>query len=280
MADQPLLAAGLGLKPEHYAAAHACRDAGLWFEVHAENYMIDGGPRLAWLERIRGVHPVSVHGVGMSLAGDAPPDRAHLNHFTELVRRIEPVLVSEHLAWSQWRGAYRPDLLPVPRTQAVLHRVVDNVDRVQQRIGRPIALENPSHYLRFHAQEFDELEFLSEIARRSGCRLLLDVNNAFVSANNVGGSAAAFVDAVPAELVAEVHLAGHSEDPQLGKALLIDSHDRPVAPEVWSLYERLIARIGPRPTLIERDGNVPAFDELRRDTARAALALRPLEKAA
>jgi uncharacterized protein (UPF0276 family) len=270
-----VLTAGLGLKPQHFDDAAACRAAGMWFEVHAENYLVDGGPRLAWLERIRAAHPVSVHGVALSLAADAPPDAAHLERVARLIDRIEPALVSEHLAWSAWRGAYYPDLLPVPRTRAVLQCVVDNIGRVQQRLKRRIALENPSHYLRFDEHAFDEAGFLLEIARRSGCALLVDVNNIHVSAANLGESAAARIDAVPADLVAEIHLAGHREDPVHGARLLIDSHDAPVAPAVWTLYERLVARIGPRPTLIERDGNVPAFAELLAERASAHARLVP-----
>jgi len=263
------LSAGLGLKPQHYDAAHAAPADGLWFEVHPENYMVDGGPRLAWLETIRGRHPLSLHGVGLSLAADAPPDAAHLQRLAALVARIEPALVSEHLAWSSWRGAYRPDLLPFPRTNEALARIADNIDRVQQALSRRIALENPSHYLRIDGHEHDEIAFLAELARRTGCGLLLDVNNVFVSARNLGFDPAAHVDAFPAGCIDEIHLAGHSADPSLGEALLIDSHDAPVAPDVWRLYERLIARIGPRPTLIERDGNLPAFEVLQLERRRA-----------
>jgi uncharacterized protein (UPF0276 family) len=271
---RPALSAGVGLKPQHFEAAHACAAPGVWFEVHAENYLIDGGPRLAWLDTIRAVHPLSLHGVALSLAADAAPDPTHLARLTALVQRVEPALVSEHLAWSTWRGAYRPDLLPVARTRAALNRVVDNVARVQDRLKRRIALENPSHYLAFDAHDFGEIEFLVEVARASGCALLLDVNNVFVSANNLRNDAERTIDAVPGELVAEIHLAGHSADPALGARLLIDSHDAPVAPAVWALYERLIARIGPRPTLIERDENVPAFAELLAERDRADAVLR------
>src|SRR4030095_13464212 len=275
-----MLSAGLGLKPQHFDIAHACAAAGLWFEVHAENYMVDGGPRLAWLERIRTLHPVSLHGVALSLAADAPPDEEHLKRLAALVHRIEPALVSEHLAWSTWQGVYRPDLLPVPRTAAALRRLVDNITCVQERIGRRIALENPSHYLQVDTHEYGEVEFLVEIARRSGCALLLDVNNVHVSANNLQFAATSFIDAVPAEFIAEVHLAGHSADPKLGAARLIDAHDAPVAPAVWALFERLIARIGPRPTLIERDENVPSFEELLRERDHAHALLQPLARAA
>jgi hypothetical protein len=273
--------AGLGLKPQHFDAAHAAPADGLWFEVHPENYMVEGGPRLAWLETIRSRHPISLHGVGLSLAADAEPDAAHLRRFVSLVGRIEPALVSEHLAWSSWDGAYRPDLLPFPRTHEALARIVDNVERVQQALSRRIAIENPSHYLRIERHDYDEIAFLTELARRSGCGLLLDVNNVFVSARNLGFVAEAYIDAFPAERVDEVHLAGHSTDPSLGEALLIDSHDAPVSPAVWSLYERLIARIGPRPTLIERDDRLPAFEVLQVERQRAEVVLRtPLRQAA
>jgi len=261
--------AGLGLKPSHYAEALAAPADGLWFEVHPENYMVAGGPRLRWLEAIRARHPLSLHGVALSLASDAEPDAAQLARFAALVRRFEPALVSEHLAWSASQGAYLPDLLPFPRTSEALARVAANVGRVQDALGRRIAIENPSHYLALEGHDWDEIDFLAELASRSGCGLLLDVNNVFVSARNLGGSAQATIDAFPGELVMEVHLAGHSADPALGPVLLVDSHDAPVAPEVWALYERLIARIGPRPTLIERDGNLPAFAELMAERARA-----------
>ena len=273
--------AGLTLKPEHFDAARAARADGLWFEVHPENYMTAGGPRLAWLEAIRAEHPLSLHGVGLSLAADAPPDAAHLARFAALVRRFAPALVSEHLAWSQWGGSYRPDLLPFPRTHAALRRIADNIERTQDALGCVIAIENPSHYLVLDGHDYDEIDFLAELARRTGCRLLLDVNNVFVSAHNVGGSAEAYVDSFPAAHVAEIHLAGHSNDALLGDRLLIDSHDAPVDAAVWALYRRVVERIGPRPTLIERDASLPAFDELMAERAQAAAVLRtPLREAA
>lgn len=273
--------AGLGLKPEYFEDALAAPADGLWFEVHPENYMVAGGPRLAWLEAIRARHPLSLHGVALSLAADVPPDAAHLARLAALVERYEPALVSEHLAWSTWQGAYRPDLLPFPRTSAALGRIAENVERAQDVLGRRIAIENPSHYLTIDGHEWDEIDFLEALARRTGCALLLDVNNVYVSARNVGLSAEAYVDAFPGALVAEIHLAGHSADPALGPRLLVDSHDAPVDPAVWALFERLIARIGPRPTLIERDGNLPGFDVLMEERARAETVLgRPLRQAA
>lgn len=275
---------GLGLKPEHYHAAQACASDGMWFEVHAENYLLAGGPRIRWLEAIRAVHPVSLHGVSLSLAGDAPPDAAHLQRFAALVRRIEPALVSEHLAWSSWNGMSVPDLLPFPRSNEALQRVASNIDRTQSALGRRIAIENPSHYLRIDGHEWDEIEFLSELVRRTGCGLLLDVNNVHVSSRNLGFDPIAYLDRFPAESVMEIHLAGHSADPALGASLLIDSHDAPIAPEVWGLYRHLIERIGAKPTLIERDGNVPAFDELLAECSLATIEMRrvaqPCEQAA
>ena len=268
------LTVGLGLKPQHYSDALAARSAGVWFEVHPENYMVQGGPRLAWLDALREHHPLSLHGVALSLAADCALDTAHLERLASLVDRFEPALVSEHLAWSTWGGVYRPDLLPVPRTLPALRRIVSNIAQVQDRLRRPIALENPSHYLAFNEHEFDELDFLVEIARRSGCTLLLDVNNIYVSANNLGYRPEAVIDAVPGGLITEVHLAGHSADPALGTALLIDSHDAPIAPAVWSLYERLIARIGARPTLIERDDRIPEFADLLAECEQADRLMR------
>ena len=275
-----VLSAGLGLKPEHYPDALAAPADGLWFEVHPENYMLAGGPRLAWLEAIRAQHPLSLHGVGLSLASDAPPDAAHLARFAALVRRFNPALVSEHLAWSAWDGACVPDLLPFPRTTEALARIVDNVQRTQEVLGRRIAVENPAHYLAIEGHAWDETDFLAELSRRTGCGLLLDVNNVYVGSRNLGYSAEAYIDAFPGEDVLEVHLAGHSRDPSLGEALLVDSHDAPVAPAVWALYERLLRRIGPRPTLLERDGQVPAFAELMAERSRARALLQPWARAA
>ncbi len=265
---------GVGLKPQHYDEAAAAPADGLWLEVHPENYMVGGGPRLAWLAAIRARHPISMHGVGLSLAAAAAPNDLHLQRLAALVERFEPALVSEHLAWSAWRGEYHPDLLPFPRTAEALDRLVENVSRMQHALRRRVAIENPSHYLQMDGHEHDELTFLTELARRSGCGLLLDVNNVFVSARNLGFDAEAYIDAFPGEHIDEIHLAGHSTDPALGEALLIDSHDAPIAPAVWRLYERLIERIGPRPTLIERDDNIPAFSALlaEREQAQAVLA--------
>ena len=267
------LTAGVSLKPQYVAEALEARAPGLFFEVHAENYMAAGGPRLAALAAVAERFPISLHGVGLSLAADEPPDPAHLAAWTRLVDRFAPALVSEHLAWSSPGGDYAPDLLPFPRTRAALARIADNLARFQDAVGRRVLVENPALYLPLAGHEIPEPEFLAELVRLTGCVLLVDVNNAFVSANNLGYSAEAYLDAVPAEAIGEIHLAGHALDSNLGERLLIDSHDAPVTEPVWRLYERLIARAGPRPTLIERDDNLPAFGELMRERARAQAVL-------
>jgi len=267
--------AGLGLKPQHYEEAHACDAHGLWFEVHPENYMIEGGPRLAWLEAVRERHAVSLHGVALSLAADCSPDTVHLARLKALAERVQPALVSEHLAWSTWRGRYCPDLLPFPRTGAALARIAANIAHTQDVLGRRIAIENPSHYVRVEGHEWSETDFLAELVRRTGCGLLLDVNNVYVSACNMGFDALAWLDALPAIAVMEIHLAGHSAD--AGTPLLIDSHDAPVAEPVWALYRHVLARTGPRPTLIERDDHIPAFGELLAERERAQSLLDALE---
>jgi hypothetical protein len=251
--------AGLGLKARHYDEALAETADGLWFEVHPENYMVEGGPRLAWLEAIRRDKPLSLHGVGLSLAGDGPPDLSHLARLKALADRYEPFVMSEHLAWSRRDGVYFPDLLPIVRTREMLARVCDNVSRAQDALGRRLLIENPSHYLPLSGHDYEEPQFLAEMARRTGCGLLLDINNVHVSANNLKTSAEDWLDALPADLVGEIHLAGHAPDPQHGGALLIDTHGAPIDAAVWTLYRRTIARIGPRPTLIERDEAVPDF---------------------
>jgi hypothetical protein len=207
----------------------------------------------------------------MSLAGAAPPDPDHLATLKRLVDRFEPALVSEHLAWSRLDGRCFPDLLPVPRTNEVLARCAANIGRVQDALRRRILIENPTHYLALRDHSWSETSFLAELARRSGCGLLIDVNNVAVGAHNLGYDPAAWLEAIPADHVGEIHLAGHSMDGE--GTLLIDSHDAPVSEQVWSLYEALVARIGPRPTLIERDGNLPRFAELMAERSRAQCAL-------
>ncbi|MCF2515422.1 DUF692 domain-containing protein [Sphingomonas sp. G124] len=268
--------AGLGFKPVHYEQALACPAAGLWFEIHAENYMVDGGPRLAMLEALRASFPLSVHGVGLSLAGTARPDGEHLSKLKRLVDRFQPFLLSEHLAWSRHEEVSFPDLLPFPRTNEALETIGRNIDITQSALGRQILIENPSLYMQLEGHEWPESLFLAELVRRTGCGLLIDVNNVFVSANNLGFNPVSYLDALPRAEISEIHLAGHSEDPLLGGSLLIDSHDTPVSAEVWKLYDWLLAHRGTDrpPTLIERDDNIPEFDTLliERDKAAAMMA--------
>ena len=263
--------AGLGFKPQHYSEALASPAVGLWFEVHAENYMVDGGPRLAMLGELRRARPLSLHGVGLSLGSASEPDADHLMALKRLVDRFEPELVSEHLAWSRLDGRSFPDLLPVPRTHESLSVLSTNIGRVQDTLGREILIENPAHYLPLKHHQWSETSFLRELARRTGCKLLIDVTNVAVGASNVGFDAAGWLADIPSKLVGEIHLAGHSVD--AAGDLLIDSHDAPVSEDVWRLYEDFIAEIGPRPTLIERDGNVPLFGELLRERDRAQAVL-------
>lgn len=272
-----MLAAGVGFKPQHIDEALACTSPGFWFEVHPENYMADGGPRIAMLDALADRHPLSLHGVSLSLAADAPPDVVHLRRLRRLVDRVKPVLVSEHLAWSAWNGQYVPDLLPFPRTHDALVRVAGNVMRTQESLGRRISLENPSHYLVLEGHDWSETDFLAELVRRTGCGLLLDVNNVHVSAHNLGTDAHAYLDAFPLHAVTEIHLAGHTVDEEHAETLLVDSHDAPIADSVWGLYRHVLALGGARPTLIERDGNLPSFDILRQECSRAAALLNMQE---
>lgn len=272
-ATTPVPTVGLGLKARHYDEALASAAAGLWFEVHPENYMVDGGPRLKWLEAIRRDKPLSLHGVGLSLAGDEAPDPEHLARLKTLADRFEPFIMSEHLAWSRGGGVYHPDLLPFPRTRQMLKHVSDNVARAQEALGRRLLIENPSLYLDLKGHEMGEVDFLVELAAATGCGLLLDLNNVHVSANNLSADPRDYLAAVPADLIGEIHLAGFAPDPVHAQALLIDTHDAPVSDAVWSLYAEIVARIGPRPTLIERDDNIPDFAELiaERDQAVAIM---------
>jgi uncharacterized protein (UPF0276 family) len=258
--------AGTGFKHEHLNAIMAEGSQVGFLEVHAENYMGAGGPPHQSLERIRRDQPVSLHGVCMSIGGPQPLDQAHL----ALVERYEPALVSEHLAWSTHETTYYNDLLPLPYTQATLAHVCEHIDEVQEAIGRRILIENPSTYVAFASSTMSETDFIRAIAHRTGCGLLLDVNNVFISATNHGYAALDYLSDFPLAEVEEIHLAGHTEQrDDEGERLLIDSHDRPVADPVWRLYEIVISRCGPIPTLIEWDSEIPAWRILRAEAAGA-----------
>jgi hypothetical protein len=262
--------AGTSFKHEHLSAILAESKQQGFFEVHAENYMGAGGPPHDALIRIRRDYPVSLHGVCMSIGGPQPLDTAHLARFKGLVERYEPALVSEHLAWSTHNTTYFNDLLPLPYKQTTLARVADHIDEVQEAIGRPILLENPSTYVIFPESTMSETDFLRELVRRSGCGLLLDVNNVFVSATNHGYSALSYLADFPLEHVGEIHLAGHTEQADdEGDLLLIDSHDGPVADAVWKLFDIVIGQCGPVPTLIEWDSVIPEWPVLKAEATAA-----------
>jgi uncharacterized protein (UPF0276 family) len=265
---------GVGYKPAHFEALMADPGPVAWIEVHAENYLGGGGRPLAQLDALRERFALSIHGVGLSIGGEAPLDRDHLGRLRRLCERVAPASFSEHLAWSTHDGGFLNDLLPLPYTAATLARVARHIDEVQEALGRRMLLENPSSYLAFAESTWSETDFLAEIARRTGCGLLLDVNNVFVSATNLAISPEAYIEAFPVAHVAEIHLGGHDEQQDdLGAPLLIDTHDRDVAAPVWALLDRALARTGPQPVLIEWDSSLPDWPVLRGEAARAGAAL-------
>jgi uncharacterized protein len=265
---------GVGYKPQHFAQILAdAGDVG-WLEIHAENYMMKGGRNLAQLRLLSEHFPISVHGVGLSIGGDAPLDQDHLNALKALCDWVKPASFSEHLAWSTHDGVFLNDLLPLPYCETTVARVARHVDQVQNAIGRQMLLENPSSYLAFTQTDMDEVSFLAEVARRTGCGLLLDVNNVFVSATNLQFDATDYIRSFPLDLVGEIHLGGHSADTDdHGDLLLIDSHAAPVVDPVWALYAKAITLGGAKPTLIEWDDNVPDWPVLAAEAGRAAAIL-------
>ena len=262
--------AGVGLKPEHYRTIlETSPDIG-FFEVHAENYMGAGGPPHRYLEAIRDRYPLSLHGVGLSIGADRPLDRAHLERLRQLIQRYQPSLFSEHLAWSTHGAAFLDDLLPVPYTSESLACVCAHIDETQERLGRQMLLENPATYVAFAESAYSEIEFISEVVLRTGCALLLDVNNVHVASTNQQWDPVRYIEEFPLGHVREIHLAGHArEADEKGRPLLIDSHDRQVAGAVWDLFRHAVERVGPMPTLIEWDANVPDWTGLQAEADRA-----------
>ena len=255
--------AGLGLKPQHYAEILESRPDIGFFEIHAENYMGDGGPPHRYLAAIVERYPLSLHGVGLSIGGEAPLNRDHLRRLRSLVDRYKPQSFSEHLAWSSHEETSLNDLLPLPYTNATLDRVVAHVDEVQQALGRTMLLENPSTYVLFAESTIEEIDFLATIADRTGCGLLLDVNTVMVSSVNHHMDPFAYVDRFPVHAVGEIHLAGYDETTDAaGERLLIDAHASRVSQDVFALFRHTLGRTGPVPTLVEWDNNVPAFSVL------------------
>ena len=264
---------GLGFKPDHFAAIRADSTGVGFFEVHAENYLGAGGLPHAQLAALRADHPLSIHGVGLSIGGSAGLDAHHLDRVRRLCDRYEPESFSEHLAWSSHGAEYLNDLLPLPYTEETLALVCTHVDQVQSTLGRRMLLENPATYLRFAQSTIPETEFLAEIARRTGCGLLLDVNNVFVSCTNHGTDPRQWLAAFPLHLAGEIHLGGHDAEDLPSGPLLIDSHGAPVADPVWALYAEVIAMAGPLPTLVEWDNDLPAWPVLAAEAARAGAIL-------
>ncbi|MEL6521765.1 MAG: DUF692 domain-containing protein [Pseudomonadota bacterium] len=267
-------APGVGFKAQHFTDVMNNPGAVRWLEIHAENYMGDGGRPIAQLQALAERFPISVHGVGLSIGGEGRLDAEHLARLKKLVTWVNPASFSEHLAWSTHDTAFLNDLLPLPYTEATLSRVADHIDQVQDQLDRQMLLENPSSYLAFAESTMAETEFLHELTKRTGCGLLLDINNVFVSATNQQTDARAYLKAFPLDAVGEIHLGGHDEDEdETGAPLLIDSHGAPVVDPVWQLYREVIAAKGPTPTLIEWDTDVPDWPELAAEAERAALIL-------
>jgi uncharacterized protein len=269
--------AGVGLKPEHYRTIlETDADIG-FFEVHAENYMGAGGSPHRYLSEIRNRYPLSLHGVGLSIGADRRLDRDHLQRLKQLIERYEPGLFSEHLAWSTHEATFFDDLLPVPYTSETLVRVTDHIDEVQDRLRRQMLLENPSTYLAFSESTYSEIDFIAEILRRTGCGLLLDVNNVYVASINQQWDPTRYIDEYPLAHVQEIHLAGYTrEADDKGRPLLIDTHDQPVDEIVWGLFKHAVGRLGPTPTLIEWDAKVPAWPGLKAEANRAEAIMFPL----
>ena len=263
------LRAGIGLRHPHVPDFLEGTPAVAWLEVHSENYLADGGPRLAQITRIRDRYPLSCHGVGLSLGSAEGLDTDHLGRLKELYGRLQPGLISDHLSWSVAAGIYASDLLPLPMTEEALVVVARNVDHAQDVLGRRLAVENPSTYLTFAHSTIPEAEFLESLVARTGCAILLDVNNLYVCRSNHGIDADAYLSRIPAAAVVEIHLAGHARITVDGQEVLIDDHGSRVIAPVWDLYARALARIGPRPTLIEWDTAIPPLDVLLDEAARA-----------
>ncbi|TMV94114.1 DUF692 domain-containing protein [Thioclava sp. BHET1] len=261
--------AGLGFKPEHFPAVIETKPPLGFFEVHAENYMGAGGMPHAMLERLRADYALSIHGVGLSIGGADPLDKTHLARLRSLCDRYQPESFSEHLAWASHGGEWMHDLLPLPYTDETLDIVCDHIDQLQEALGRKMLLENPATYLTFVQSDIPETDFLAQIARRTGCGLLLDVNNVFVSCVNHRTDPRAYLRAFPIEAVGEIHLAGHETEELPSGPLLVDSHGREVSEPVWGLFAETVTQFGPRPSLVEWDNDVPDFATLMTEASRA-----------
>ncbi len=273
--------AGAGLKAEHYRVILETRPDVGFFEVHAENYMGQGGPPHRYLAAIAALYPISLHGVGLSIGGRRPLDKDHLCRLKTLIDRYRPALFSEHLAWSTHEAGFFHDLLPLPYNSDTLEHVCEHVDEVQTMLARQMLLENPSTYVQYAQSTYSETDFIAEVSKRTGCGLLLDVNNVFIASTNQWWSPAAYLESFPLSRVQEIHLAGYTEESdERQRPLLIDTHDRPVSESVWALFERVIGRTGPLPTLIEWDAALPQWPTLHAEAQRADSVILEATKAA
>lgn len=277
--SQPVLAqtsTGVGARVPHFEEILETRPAVGFLEVHSENFFAAGGPQPSYLEKLRTLYPISLHGVGLSLGSAEGLNKEHLQKLKNLARRIQPALVSEHLSWSSTGGIHLPDLLPLPMTEEALAVIIRNIDEVQDALGRPILVENPSAYLAFVEQDMTEPEFLTVLVKKTGCSLLLDINNIHVSAHNTDVDVDAYLAAIPADAVAEIHLAGYQVNIVEGHEVFIDAHNNRVYPAVWELYEKALKRFGNTATLVEWDTDIPALSVLLDEAAKADMIRRKL----
>ena len=272
---------GVGFKSQHFQGIARQPGDVCWFEIHAENYMGNGGRPIAQLKKLRETYPISCHGVGLSIGGEDPLDLEHLQRLKKLVSWLQPAVFSEHLAWSTHEGSYFNDLLPLPYNDTTLANVSEHIDQVQETLKRPMLLENPSNYLEFEESTHSEIDFIKEITKRTGCFLLLDINNVYVSSENRDFNPYDYLDDFPVNLVREVHLGGHElESEEFGPNLLIDNHASEVIDPVWLLYEYLIKKTGSLPTLIEWDNDIPDWEKLSSEASKANSILTELSSKA
>lgn len=269
-----LLLTGIGLRAPHYSEFLEKRPSVAWLEVHSENYFAEGGKSLHVLEKVRRDYPISLHGVGLSLGSADELNWQHLKKLRDLITYIDPCLISEHLSWSSLDGQYLHDLLPLPYTEEALNHVVSRIQQVQDYLHRQILIENVSSYIRYKHSTLLEQDFLREVALKSGCGILLDINNIYVNATNLGFDPHTYLTGIPANLVQEIHLGGFTTTTIQDREVLIDSHNRPVVPAVWNLYKEAIRQLGRKPTIIEWDADLPSLDTLCLEAYRAEKIMR------
>lgn len=274
MTKSSLVLTGIGLRAEHYQDILEQRPALAWLEIHSENYFAQGSKANQQLDKIRQYYPISMHGIGLSIGSADELNWSHLQKLRELCQRIHPCLLSDHLSWSSINGQYFHDLLPLPYTEESLIHVAERILQIQDYLKRQILIENISSYVQYKHSTLSEWEFIQEIARRTGCGILLDVNNIYVSAMNLGFDPLAYINALDSQLIQELHLAGFSKTKRVERDILVDTHNQPVANQVWELYRSTITRIGRKPTIIEWDSDLPSLEQLCQEAYRAEAIMR------